>query len=88
MLNKNVMYTTNICEFYREGGWNSHEKKETLKAINEFIDMMNEKVSPVSTHNGKQLTWVLRNPAEKCITVDLKVTAGKKTLSIDEILCM
>jgi len=86
MLDQNVMYTTNICEFYREGGWNSYEKKESLQEINAFIDMMNEKVSPVSTRNGKQLTWVLRNNAERCVTVDLNVMCGKKTLDIDEVL--
>jgi hypothetical protein len=48
--------------------------------------MMNEKVSPVSTRNGKQLTWVLKNAAEKCVTIDLHVTSGKKTLNIDEVL--
>ena len=86
MLDQNLMYTTNICEFYRKGGWNYFEKKETLQEINAFIDMMNEKVSPVSTRNGKQLTWVLKNAAEKCVTIDLHVTSGKKTLNIDEVL--
>jgi NADH:ubiquinone oxidoreductase subunit D len=86
MLDQNVMYTTNICEFYRVGGWNSHVKKETLKEINTFIDMMNEKVSPITTRNGKQLTWVLRDNSEKCVSVDLNVTIGKETLFIDEVL--